>query len=80
MRLMSDAQVARAVKEETAVEEQLLLTREEMDAIKAEQSKVCKESVKFATESPAPPAGLAKELEFPDAPDTDYNLKPEPKV
>ena len=54
--------------------------KEEMDAIKAEQSKVCKESVKFATESPAPPAGLAKELEFPDAPDTDYNLKPEPKV
>jgi TPP-dependent pyruvate/acetoin dehydrogenase alpha subunit len=57
-----------------------IATREEMDAIKAEQSKVCKESVKFATESPAPPAGLAKELEFPDAPDTDYNLKPEPKV
>ena len=27
---------------------------------------------------PLTPASLAKELEFPDAPDTDYNLRPPP--
>lgn len=34
-----------------------------------------KEAVKFADESPMPPVELAKELEYPDAADTDYNTK-----
>jgi len=37
-----------------------------------------KAAVKFAEDSPMPPVELAKELEFPDAPDTDYNLKEGP--
>jgi len=37
-----------------------------------------KNSIKNSDASPFPPAGLAKELEFPDAPDTDYNNKPAP--
>jgi pyruvate/2-oxoglutarate/acetoin dehydrogenase E1 component len=37
-----------------------------------------KKSVQFADESPMPPVELAKELEFPDAPDTDYNTKEGP--
>jgi len=37
-----------------------------------------KAAVKFADESPMPPVELAKELEYPDAPDTDYNNKPAP--
>ena len=52
----------------------------ELDEVKATQSKACKDAVKFADESPAPPATLAKELEFPDAPSTDYNLKTAPAV
>jgi TPP-dependent pyruvate/acetoin dehydrogenase alpha subunit len=56
------------------------VTQEELDEVKARANKACKEAVKFATDSPAPPASLAKELEFPDAPDTDYNLKQAPAV
>lgn len=37
-----------------------------------------KKSVEFADSSPMPPVELAKELEFPDAPDTDYNLREGP--
>jgi len=64
---------------ESELIERGIATREELDAIKARANKECKDAVKFANESPAPPAGLAKELEFPDAPNTDYNLKPAPK-
>jgi len=39
---------------------------------------VVKQSLDFARESPPPPAELAKELEFPDAPSTDYNTRPAP--
>jgi len=38
-----------------------------------------KEAVKFADSSPMPPVELAKELEYPDAADTDYNLKQGPE-
>ena len=38
-----------------------------------------KEAVKFADSSPMPPVELAKELEYPDAADTDYNLKQAPE-
>lgn len=40
--------------------------------------KQVKGSIKFADESPMPPASLAKELEYPDAPETDYNNRPAP--
>jgi pyruvate/2-oxoglutarate/acetoin dehydrogenase E1 component/TPP-dependent pyruvate/acetoin dehydrogenase alpha subunit len=36
---------------------------------------VVKQALDFARDSPAPPAELAKELEFPDPPDTDYNTR-----
>ena len=38
-----------------------------------------KEAVKFADESPMPPVELAKELEYPDPADTDYNLRQGPE-
>ncbi|MGK3753021.1 MAG: pyruvate/2-oxoglutarate/acetoin dehydrogenase E1 component, partial [Bacillariaceae sp.] len=47
----------------------------ELKEAKKEIMAQVKEAVKFADESPMPPVELAKELEFPDAPDTDYNLK-----
>ena len=53
-------------------------TQEELDACKKEQQAAVKGAVKFSEESPFPPASLAGELEFPDAPDTDYNLRPAP--
>jgi pyruvate/2-oxoglutarate/acetoin dehydrogenase E1 component/TPP-dependent pyruvate/acetoin dehydrogenase alpha subunit len=36
---------------------------------------IVKQSLDFARDSPAPPAELAKKLEFPDPPDTDYNAR-----
>lgn len=48
------------------------------DARKQILAKV-KEAVKFADGSPMPPVELAKELEYPDAPDTDYNKKVAPE-
>ena len=53
-------------------------TAEELKAAKKEILADIKAAVKFADESPMPPVELAKELEYPDAPDTDYNLKPAP--
>lgn len=47
------------------------------DARKAVLADV-KESVAFADSSPMPPVELAKELEYPDPADTDYNLRPAP--
>ena len=38
-----------------------------------------KRAIDFAKASEPPPASLAKELEFPDAPDTDYNTKKAPE-
>ena len=37
-----------------------------------------KKALDFARDSPEPAASLAKELEFPDAPDTDYNGRAAP--
>jgi TPP-dependent pyruvate/acetoin dehydrogenase alpha subunit/pyruvate/2-oxoglutarate/acetoin dehydrogenase E1 component len=45
---------------------------------KAKASQVVKDAVAFAKASPPPPRELAKELEYPDKPDTDYNAKPAP--
>lgn len=44
-----------------------------MEGLKKKASVVVKDAVAFAKESPPPPRELAKELEFPDPADTDYN-------
>jgi TPP-dependent pyruvate/acetoin dehydrogenase alpha subunit/pyruvate/2-oxoglutarate/acetoin dehydrogenase E1 component len=55
-----------------------VFTEDELkDARKAVLADV-KESVAFADSSPMPPVELAKELEYPDPADTDYNLRPAP--
>lgn len=53
-------------------------TEDELKDMRKEILKQVKESIKFADESPMPPPSLAKELEYPDAPDTDYNNRPAP--
>lgn len=53
-------------------------SEDELKAARKEVLAEVKAAVKFADESPMPPVKLAKELEYPDAPDTDYNLKPAP--
>jgi TPP-dependent pyruvate/acetoin dehydrogenase alpha subunit/pyruvate/2-oxoglutarate/acetoin dehydrogenase E1 component len=50
-------------------------TSDDLTAIKKEEQVKVKSYVKFATDSPPPPASLAKELEYPDKPDTDYNTR-----
>jgi pyruvate/2-oxoglutarate/acetoin dehydrogenase E1 component len=55
-----------------------VFTEDELkDARKSVLAEV-KEAVKFADSSPMPPVELAKELEYPDPADTDYNLKQAP--
>ena len=55
-----------------------VFTEDELKDARKEVLAEVKESVKFADESPMPPVELAKELEFPDVPDTDYNLREGP--
>jgi TPP-dependent pyruvate/acetoin dehydrogenase alpha subunit len=55
-----------------------LFTPEELKEARKEVLAEIKACVKFADQSPMPPVELAKELEYPDAPDTDYNLKEAP--
>eukprot|EP00854_Cymbomonas_tetramitiformis_P011700 gene11700-13815_t len=50
----------------------------DMAACRDRAAGIVKEAVKFAKESPPPPPELAKELEFPHPPDTDYNALPAP--
>ncbi|KAJ1485364.1 pyruvate dehydrogenase [Baffinella frigidus] len=52
-----------------------IATQDEIDAVKKTATGMCKDAVQFATDSPPPHATLAKELEFPDVPNTDYNLR-----
>jgi len=52
-----------------------VFTEDELKEAKKEVMADVKAAVKFADESPMPPVELAKELEYPDAPDTDYNTK-----
>jgi len=61
------------------VDEKGIFTEDELKEAKKEIMAEVKAAVKFADESPMPPVELAKELEFPDAPDTDYNLKKAPE-
>ena len=49
-----------------------------LDEASAAAKAIVKEAVEFAKSSDPPPASLAKELEFPDKPDTDYNAKAAP--
>jgi 2-oxoisovalerate dehydrogenase E1 component len=53
-------------------------TEDELKEARKEVLADVKESVVFAEKSPMPPVELAKELEFPDVPDTDYNLREGP--
>jgi len=55
-----------------------MFTEEELKATRKEILAEVKKSVKFADDSEMPPVTLAKELEYPDAPDTDYNTKVAP--
>ncbi len=54
------------------------LPQDVLDDRKKKASAVVKEAVAFAKESPPPPRELAKELEFPDPADTDYNTREAP--
>jgi TPP-dependent pyruvate/acetoin dehydrogenase alpha subunit/pyruvate/2-oxoglutarate/acetoin dehydrogenase E1 component len=51
------------------------LPQDVLDERKKKASAVVKEAVAFAKASPPPPRELAKELEFPDPADTDYNTR-----
>eukprot|EP01034_Spumella_vulgaris_P021417 gene21417-27447_t len=51
----------------------------DFEAVRQRVNKVVKDSVDFATKSLPPPRSLAKELEYPDAPNTDYNKRSVPK-
>jgi 2-oxoisovalerate dehydrogenase E1 component len=55
-----------------------MFTEDELKDARKEILADVKKSVEFADKSPMPPVELAKELEFPDAPDTDYNLREGP--
>jgi TPP-dependent pyruvate/acetoin dehydrogenase alpha subunit/pyruvate/2-oxoglutarate/acetoin dehydrogenase E1 component len=55
-----------------------MFTEEELKEARKEVLADVKKSVEFADKSPMPPVELAKELEFPDDPDTDYNLREGP--
>jgi 2-oxoisovalerate dehydrogenase E1 component len=49
------------------------LTHSDLQAVKREVKTIVDNAVKYADNSPQPPADLAKELEFPTDIDTDYN-------
>jgi 2-oxoisovalerate dehydrogenase E1 component len=63
-------------------EEQMLksgkLTAEQMKQVNDDVKKEVKKIVQFSLDSPAPPRDLAKQLEYPDAPGTDYNTREAP--
>jgi len=50
-----------------------VFTEEELKATRSQVVKNIKSAVKFAETSPMPPVSLAKKLEYPNAPNTDYN-------
>ncbi|KAL7558923.1 hypothetical protein ACA910_015500 [Epithemia clementina (nom. ined.)] len=55
-----------------------MFTEDELKEAKKEVMAEVKACVKFAEESSMPPVELAKELEYPDPSDTDYNLREGP--
>jgi len=52
-----------------------VLSSPELETCKESAKMVVKKSIEFATKSEAPPRSLAKELEYPDPPTTDFNLR-----
>jgi len=63
---------------ESDVQERGIITEVELAEVKKRVQRQVKDAVAFADDSPMPPVELAKELEFPDAPDTDYNKREGP--
>lgn len=55
-----------------------MFTEEELKEARKEVLADVKAAVEFADNSPMPAVELAKELEYPDAPDTDYNTRVPP--
>jgi TPP-dependent pyruvate/acetoin dehydrogenase alpha subunit/pyruvate/2-oxoglutarate/acetoin dehydrogenase E1 component len=63
---------------ESSVLESGKFTESELEESKKKMSVIVKASVEFSLASPPPPAGLAKELEYPDPANTDYNKRDVP--
>jgi TPP-dependent pyruvate/acetoin dehydrogenase alpha subunit len=55
-----------------------MFTEDELKLAKKEVLAEVKKAVDFAEQSPMPPVELAKQLEFPDVPDFDYNTRAGP--
>lgn len=55
-----------------------IFTVDELQAAKKDVVAEVKKAVEFAEQSPMPPVELAKQLEFPDPPETDYNARAGP--
>lgn len=58
--------------------ENKMFTSEELEVIRKKTMATVKQSVDFSLKSSPPPRSLAKELEYPDAPNTDYNQREVP--
>lgn len=56
-----------------------VFTEEELKEARKQVLAEVKQAVEFADKSPMPPVELAKELEYPDPADTDYNNRPAPE-
>lgn len=63
---------------EESIAPSLKITEADLEACRAEAKAKVKAAVEFADASAPPPASLAKQLEYPDAPATDYNTRPAP--
>lgn len=55
-----------------------MLSNDDLKAVKKEVTVIVRDAVKFADDSPNPPAGLAKKLEFPTPTNADYDGIPPP--
>jgi TPP-dependent pyruvate/acetoin dehydrogenase alpha subunit/pyruvate/2-oxoglutarate/acetoin dehydrogenase E1 component len=55
-----------------------IATDHELEELRKRSNHIVKNSVEFALKSSPPPKTLAKELEYPDLPSTDYNNRPVP--
>jgi TPP-dependent pyruvate/acetoin dehydrogenase alpha subunit/pyruvate/2-oxoglutarate/acetoin dehydrogenase E1 component len=64
--------------DEKAIAEKLL-KESQLEEVRQKVSSVVKASVDFALKSEFPPKSLAKELEYPDKPDTDFNTRTVPE-
>merc|ERR1711968_342137 len=55
-----------------------IVTDDELSERKKKAQTISKKAIDYSLNSAMPPASLAKALEYPDKPDTDYNLKTVP--